>query len=226
MAPRTKAAEIVEEAKEAFMEEPETESDGTFPELPPAYERGYNQVYGAFIAAQAEIGNIGRTTLNPHFKNKFVDLATATSTIIPILNKYGLGLQQIPDLVDGQQVIRTVIFHTDGSRLDASAYLVVSKDANDPQKHAASVTYARRNDIMAMVGAAPDDDDGNTAATPASPKVTQKDTLKKHLMSIKADGAKFKELATTAQVSAEKFADLTEADAAKIMKIVDSNVPF
>jgi len=208
------------------------EDDGTRPSLPPIEIPGETLtveppgVFAAMVKAQAEIGNIAKTALNPHFKSKFVDLATASEHILPILNKHGLFVIQGVDTRDNGPVLNTTIYHEDGSSIGGFSYPLVSKDANDPQKLGASMTYARRYSLMAIVGAAPEDDDGNSAATPAAKKASAKDKLKKQLLDMKADGAKFKELAKKAGVSAENFAGTSEADAQKILDSIDGGVPF
>ena len=188
------------------------------------------RVFAAFIAAQAEIGNVAKNAKNDFFKNakgqpsKFVDLAALNDAVLPVLNRYGLGFQQRLEFAMDRAFIVSQVFHSNGESMPESWYPVITKDGNDPQKFGAGVTYARRYAMMAYFSVAAEDDDGNTAAKP--PAKTAKDELKELLKSMKADGVKFKELATTAKVDAEKFADLTEEDAKKVLKVATSDVPF
>lgn len=135
-------------------------------------------IYKALAAAQAEIGNVTKNAENSFFKNakgkasKFVDLAALTEAVIPVLSKHGLFLNQRLDLIqytaggNPTPVLITQIFHESGQFIPASVYPIVTKDANDPQKFGAGVTYARRYAVMAYLSIAAEDDDGNLAATP------------------------------------------------------------
>jgi hypothetical protein len=50
-----------------------------------------------------------------------------------------------------------------------SAVPVASKDPSDPQKMGGAITYYRRYSLLALLGLAPEDDDGNAASKPAPP---------------------------------------------------------
>jgi hypothetical protein len=44
---------------------------------------------------------------------------------------------------------------------------ITCKDPNDPQKFGSALTYYRRYSLLALLGLAPEDDDGNAASQPA-----------------------------------------------------------
>lgn len=229
MPPRkTTSTEVVDESTQEA-------TDAVEPTVPPIdiptqEPQSGTSVYSAFISAQSEIGNVAKNADNNFFKDakgkpsKFVDLAQLNAAVLPVLTKHGLGFQQRLEFAMDRAFVVSQVFHNSGQSLPESWYPVITKDQNDPQKFGAGVTYARRYAMMAYFSIAAEDDDGNTAAKPS--EKSARDQLKDVLKNMKADGAKFKELATTAKVDAEKFADLSEEDAKKVLKVATSDVPF
>lgn len=119
----------------------------------------------ALSAAQAEITDPAKDSVNPHFKSRYADLATVLKTVRPVLAKHGIALVQTTDLHDGQLVLVTRLLWRDEEIL--GRYPVQPVKA-DPQGLGSAMTYARRYALQAIVGvAADDDDDGNAASAPA-----------------------------------------------------------
>lgn len=135
-------------------------------------------IFTRLIAAQSEIGNVAKNAENSFFKNakgkasKFVDLAALNDAVIPVLNRHGLFLTQRLVVSESQAVLVTQIFSVDGEELLPSFYPIIAKDDTDPQKFGAGVTYARRYALMAYLGIAAEDDDGNTAAQPRAKTIS------------------------------------------------------
>jgi hypothetical protein len=134
----------------------------------------------AFIAAQKAIESIKKGTKNDHFKTKYADLAEVTGAVIPAMNEAGIGVIQLPEF-DGEWVgVTTTLMHESGASVTGTLRLRPSK--SDPQGVGSAVTYARRYSLLAMTGAAPEDDDGNSAsgprqAAPVTAKPAPKPTL-------------------------------------------------
>lgn len=197
--------------------------------------RPKGKVYAAMARAQVNIGNITKNSENPHFRSKFVDLGAAMEVILPALNAEGLSLVQETSYDDQiGWILNTTIFHEDGSYIGPSVYPILAANLTDPQKFGAGLTYARRYSAMAIVGAAPEDDDGNTA-TASSAKVKPKTAKQKLGPMLKAAGinsaSMFREQSQTVLgKGVENFADLTEADAKKWLGTLDNGttteVPF
>jgi ERF superfamily len=118
----------------------------------------------ALLAAQKDVPAVQKTSINPHFKNKFVSLDSLLGEVLPVLNKHGLVLLQLPTTVDGHPALRTRIVHAEsGEAVEDTMLLMAAKD--DPQGQGAAITYARRYSLMSMLGLiADEDDDGNRAA--------------------------------------------------------------
>lgn len=118
----------------------------------------------AFVAAQKATEAVKKAATNPAFKSKYADLSQVVEGVIPALNNAGVGLMQFPAF-DGDLVsVTTTMLHESGSSVSATLHMRPSK--SDPQGIGSAITYARRYALLAMTGAAPEDDDGNAASGP------------------------------------------------------------
>lgn len=118
----------------------------------------------AFVAAQKATESVKKAASNPAFKTKYADLAHVVEGVIPALNGAGIGVLQFPAF-DGEFVaVTTTLLHESGSSVTAVLKLRPSK--SDPQGVGSAITYGRRYSLLAMTGAAPEDDDGNAASGP------------------------------------------------------------
>lgn len=121
------------------------------------------KAYAAFVAAQKEFAPAIKTATNPHFKNRYADLAACVDAVLDALNNHGLAVMQRPLLDTSGVTIHTVFLHESGEEIDGGTlHLPASK--NDAQGYGSAATYCRRYGLMAACGIAPEDDDGNAAA--------------------------------------------------------------
>lgn len=128
----------------------------------------------AFIKAQQATEAVKKAASNPAFKSKYADLSEVVEATVPALNSAGIGVMQAPAF-DGEMVsIETVLMHESGSSVTCVLKLRPSK--MDPQGVGSAITYGRRYSLLAMTGAAPEDDDGNAASGPREPKQQPKPT--------------------------------------------------
>lgn len=116
----------------------------------------------AMAAAQGEIENASKNTVNGHFKNRYADLAEVLNTIREPFSKRGLSFVQFPSFSDGVAHVETMLMHESGEWISSVASAPVSK--HDAQGVGSAVTYLRRYSAAAMAGIAQEDDDGNGAA--------------------------------------------------------------
>jgi len=116
----------------------------------------------ALAKAQAKIEGATKGKVNPHFKSKYADLARVWDAIRGPLTENGLSVVQAPMTTPDGAILRTMILHSSGQWI-ASTY-PVNPVKNDMQGIGSATTYARRYSLMAMVGVAPEDDDGNAAS--------------------------------------------------------------
>jgi hypothetical protein len=126
-------------------------------------------LYQALLKSQQEFGPILKSATNPAFKSKYAELLGVVETVTETLNSNGLVVLQPTVVLDGENVVKTLVIHAESGECLEGTYKVVTKDPTDPQKVGAGLTYARRYALMSFFGLAAEDDDGNTAATPAHP---------------------------------------------------------
>lgn len=118
----------------------------------------------AIVAAQKATEAVYKSATNPAFKSKYADLAAVVEAVYPALNDNGIAVLQGAHY-DGEFLsVETVLLHESGARV--SSTLAVRPSKSDPQGLGSATTYARRYSLLAMTGAAPEDDDGNAASGP------------------------------------------------------------
>jgi hypothetical protein len=121
------------------------------------------ELAAALAAAQADIHNAVKSSVNPYYKSRYADLATVMDACRAPLAKNGLAVIQTTDGTDGEQVIIiTTLAHKSGQWIRGR--IVMRTEKTDPQTIGKCITYARRYALAAIVGVAPEDDDGNSAS--------------------------------------------------------------
>lgn len=114
----------------------------------------------ALAKAQGEMGHAHKDRQNPHFKSSYATLASCIDACREPLAKHGLAIIQGVELTEHDAVsVTTRLMHASGQWIEAVA-AAKPRDLT-PQSVGSVVTYLRRYSLMAMVGLAPDDDDGN-----------------------------------------------------------------
>ena len=133
----------------------------------------HKNIAAALAAAQASMGKALKQSNNPHFRSKYADLGNVMDACMPALNANGIAVVQAVKRENGEIALYTLLRHADSGEWleDGGMPLIVNK--NDMQGLGSAITYARRYGLMAMVGIAPEDDDGNAAAK-APPAPSQK----------------------------------------------------
>ncbi len=119
----------------------------------------------ALCKAQAAMEGAKKDASNPHFKTKYADLAAVWDAIREPLTSNGLSVVQLLRDVQNGVEVETILLHSSGQQI--SAVLAMPASKQDAQGYGSAATYARRYALMAMVGVAPEDDDGNAAVGPA-----------------------------------------------------------
>lgn len=140
----------------------------------------------ALALAQGQIEHAGKTSVNPHFKSKYADLAEVWDACRKPLSDNKLSIIQAPSAKGAEVSISTMLMHSSGQFI-ISALTMLARDAG-PQAIGSCITYGRRYSLMAIVGVAPDDDDGNAAnGRPLSDEEKRKqdeDKKKQYVMSV------------------------------------------
>ena len=121
-----------------------------------------NELAAALSRAQGAIKGALKDSLNPHFKAKYADLASTWDACREQLAKNELSVVQMPDVSEtGGIAVETILMHSSGQWISSRFVMPLAK----PDAHGvgSAITYARRYALAAMVGIAPEDDDGNKA---------------------------------------------------------------
>ena len=142
------------------------------------------KVAAAFVKAQKAFGPALKSATNPHFRSRYADLSACVEAVIDALNFFGIGLMQRTYECHDGVMIETVLVHESGEVLEGGL-LHVPATKQDAQGYGSCLTYARRYSLMACVGIAPEDDDGNAASAPKKTTVNES-AMADHLAAIDA----------------------------------------
>jgi hypothetical protein len=118
----------------------------------------------ALAKAQGAIEGAKKDSTNPFYKNRYADLASVWDACRKSLSDNALSVIQTTDfLLDSPDsvVVDTRLCHSSGEWIQGR--LVMKPTKASPQEVGSCLTYARRYALSAMVGIAPEDDDGNAA---------------------------------------------------------------
>lgn len=119
------------------------------------------EIAKALPKAQAAMGEVFKTAMNPAFRSKYADLASVIEAVVPALNANGITLLQ-PASFDGSSVsVATMLLHESGQWVRCTLAMPLAK--RDAHGIGSATTYSRRYGLQAMSGVAPEDDDGNGA---------------------------------------------------------------
>jgi hypothetical protein len=127
----------------------------------------------ALLAAQIEIQKteVEKAGTNPHFKNTYAELPDVIDVVIPILNKNGIVVVQLPTESQFPNVLAmtTLFLHAEsGESISGTAIIPLGKE--DPQGYGGALTYARRYALMSALGLKAADDDGETSVGRSLPQ--------------------------------------------------------
>jgi hypothetical protein len=141
----------------------------------------------ALVKAQRGFAPALKTSTNPHFRSKYVDLAGCVEAVVDSLNAAGIALIQRTSEDATGVTVETVFLHESGEMMECGK-LHVPAAKQDSQGYGSALTYARRYSLMAACGIAPEDDDGN-AASKVKVSATKTDLVPSNRMSVIADVA-------------------------------------
>lgn len=174
-------------------------------------------IFAAMVSAQKSYGPALKSKVNPHFKNKYADLAASAEAVTDALNSNGIALAQVCHESNAGVIVETKFLHESGEEWSGGK-LFIPSSKQDAQGFGSALTYARRYSLMAACGIAPEDDDGNGASVqPYAPKVQPIDL--ERLVGVLASMNSVKEL--EAEYKSSDFqARLAVSDKAAVNKAV------
>lgn len=115
----------------------------------------------ALSKAQAVMRSAKFNKTNPHFKNRYADLASIIEATRKPLTDNGLSITQATEVNGHGFGLRTTLRHSSGESVDSFYPLPASAK---PQELGSALTYARRYSLSSIVCIAADDDDDAEAA--------------------------------------------------------------
>lgn len=119
----------------------------------------------ALSKAQSEMHGAKKTAINPFHKNKYATLEDVWDAIREPLTKNGLSVVQTLGFDEKMgPTLTTMLLHSSGEWIEGTRPLHAKSP--DPQAIGSAITYARRYDMMALLGICPEDDDGERATAP------------------------------------------------------------
>jgi len=130
------------------------------------------QIIKALLHVQEEIQNPKKTEENPYYKSKYAPLDQILNEVRVLLSKHGLVMIQDTGGDDeGNVVVSTTLLHESGGWIQTSPLIVkptARKASATPQEMGSAITYARRYQLMSLLGIAgeDEDDDGERASHP------------------------------------------------------------
>jgi len=117
----------------------------------------------ALSKVQAVLEGAKLDSENPFFRSKYSDLTSIWAACRKPLADNGLSVIQTCQSETADMVIvETMLCHTSGEWVRGK--LAMKPVKSDPQGVGSCITYARRYSLAAIVGVAPEDDDGNVAS--------------------------------------------------------------
>lgn len=126
------------------------------------HSENLDQLAPALCKAQAAMRGALKDSTNPHFKSRYADLASVWDACRDALTANGLSVVQLPGGNGASVEMTTLLLHASGQWISCTGTFLAVK--SDPQALGSAITYARRYQLAAVVGVAPEDDDGNAAS--------------------------------------------------------------
>ena len=117
----------------------------------------------ALTTFQGKMTAVKKDATNPFYKSKYATLDTIWETIRKPLSENGLSIVQTMNLIEGNSVLETTLYHTSGEWISGTQLVNPVKD--DPQSLGSAISYARRYSLSALLGVVSDEDDDANIAT-------------------------------------------------------------
>jgi hypothetical protein len=127
-----------------------------------------SKISAALLLAQKEISGAKKGATNPFFKMKYSDLGSVMEACKDAFNNHGISVIQPIELIDGINVVKTILLHESGEYI-TSSMKVSCKNPENPQEMGSAITYAKRYALQALAFIPSEDDDGEVATKPSRP---------------------------------------------------------
>lgn len=135
---------------------------------PITHSEALNEIATALAKAQGKIRAAQKDSINPHYKNKYADLASCWEACRDALAENGISVVQSPSTVGAVVSVTTMLLHSSGQWI-CGTVSALAKDGF-AQSIGSVITYLRRYSLCSFVGIAPEDDDGSAGTPQQTPK--------------------------------------------------------
>lgn len=119
----------------------------------------------ALVKAVGELSDVpkGRQVNAGPMRYRYADLGDALGMVRPVLAKHGIAVLQQVTSEPGTVQVWTTLLHSSGQFLTQAP--LGMPEGKTPQATGSAITYARRYALLAALGLATEDDDGQSAAS-------------------------------------------------------------
>jgi hypothetical protein len=124
-----------------------------------------DQLFAALCKAQAVFEAAEKSGDNPHFRSKYATLESALEATKKGRSENGLCVLQLPCNIQNAIGVTTLLGHSSGQWIEST--IAIPPFKFDAQGAGSVVTYLRRYSLMAILGVAAEDDDGEGAVAGA-----------------------------------------------------------
>lgn len=133
-----------------------------------------NELVSALSKAQGKMKPAVYNKVNPHFKNRYADLASCMDACRGPLSENGLSIMQYVEKIGENHFLVTMLAHTSGQWI--KSFLPMQLKNGTCQALGAEMTYLKRYGVSAMIGIVSDEeqsgeDDGEGAMPIKTTKV-------------------------------------------------------
>lgn len=119
----------------------------------------------ALVKAVGELSDVpkGRQVNAGPMRYRYADLGDALGMVRPVLARHGIAVLQQVTSEPGTVQVWTTLLHSSGQFLTQAP--LGMPEGKTPQATGSAITYARRYALLAALGLATEDDDGQSAAS-------------------------------------------------------------
>ncbi|MCP4307303.1 MAG: hypothetical protein GY788_21025 [bacterium] len=134
------------------------------------HSESIQELAAALAKAQGAMSGATKSAENKHTSKKYADLASCWDACRGPLSANGLAVFQAVESMEDSVAVTTMLMHGEsGQWLESTLVLPYDpqKGRSTVQAYGSAATYGRRYGLMAAVGLAPVEDDGQGAGRPA-----------------------------------------------------------
>jgi len=126
-----------------------------------------DQIIPALIEARKIMTGAVKDEKNPFFKNTYATLPSVIECVNDPLLENGILVTQPTQIIEGRVILITELMHVSGQW--KRGYLPIINKKQDDQGQGSSMTFARRQGLLAIMSIPTIDDDGEASADPKEP---------------------------------------------------------